>query len=89
VRANCLCPGDTFVERWATEGYFSSVAGGGGGGGAVSLQQADADAVAADVPLRRVATVDEIARAAVFLCSDDSSFMTGQPLVIDGGNTAR
>ena len=90
VRANALCPGDTFVERWASAGYFG---GGGGLGGAaasgpVSLAEAQADARHGGVPLARVASADEIARAALFLCCEDSSFMTGQTLVVDGGNTA-
>ena len=40
----------------------------------------------AGVPLGRLGTPDEIARAAVFLASEDSSFVTGSELFVDGGS---
>jgi NAD(P)-dependent dehydrogenase (short-subunit alcohol dehydrogenase family) len=40
-------------------------------------------------PIGRMGTPEEIARAALYLCSDDSAFVTGTGLVIDGGFTAR
>ncbi len=40
------------------------------------------------VPLKRVGSVDEIARAVVFLASDDAAFITGHSLSVDGGMSA-
>jgi len=39
------------------------------------------------IPLRRFGTPAEVARAALFLACDDSSFMTGEEIVLDGGMT--
>jgi NAD(P)-dependent dehydrogenase (short-subunit alcohol dehydrogenase family) len=40
------------------------------------------------IPMGRFGTPEEIAQGALFLASDESSWMTGQSLVIDGGITA-
>ena len=41
------------------------------------------------IPLGRVGTTEDISYGALFLASDESSFMTGSELVIDGGTTAQ
>jgi NAD(P)-dependent dehydrogenase (short-subunit alcohol dehydrogenase family) len=41
--------------------------------------------IAVSVPMRRLGRAEEIAQAVVFLCSDAASYITGQPLVVDGG----
>jgi NAD(P)-dependent dehydrogenase (short-subunit alcohol dehydrogenase family) len=46
------------------------------------------DYLASLVPMGRIGQAEEIAQAVVFLCSDAASYITGQPLVIDGGYTA-
>jgi len=81
IRVNAVCPGDTFVDRWLEKGYFEY-------SDPVSLEQAVKDA-SAYLPMGRFGKPEEIARAALFLASDDSSFVTGHLLLVDGGNTAR
>jgi len=43
--------------------------------------------MAAAIPLKRLGTVEEIGYAVAFLASDEAGFITGQTLVLDGGQT--
>ena len=49
---------------------------------------ADVERLNAKTPMGRLGTPDEVAWGIVFLASDESSFITGTELVIDGGYTA-
>jgi NAD(P)-dependent dehydrogenase (short-subunit alcohol dehydrogenase family) len=71
IRVNTLSPGP--VDTDALRGLI----------GATDAQQLSV--YAANVPLGRVGRTDEIARAAAFLASDESSFVTGIEFFVDGG----
>jgi NAD(P)-dependent dehydrogenase (short-subunit alcohol dehydrogenase family) len=76
IRCNCICPG--YIDTGMPQRYFD-------------LQedpQAARAAAAAMHSLNRLGTADEVAAMAAFLVSDDSSFCTGQPFVVDGGLSA-
>lgn len=81
IRVNAVCPGDTFVERWIEQGYFQD-------GQPVTMEEALRES-ASYIPLGRFAQAEEIARAVLFLASDEASFITGHTLLVDGGNTAQ
>ncbi|NJN44760.1 MAG: SDR family oxidoreductase, partial [Anaerolineae bacterium] len=80
IRVNAVCPGDTFVDRWLEKGYFEY-------SDPVSLEKAVKDA-SDYIPMGRFGKPEEIASAVLFLASDDSSFVTGHLLLVDGGHTA-
>jgi NAD(P)-dependent dehydrogenase (short-subunit alcohol dehydrogenase family) len=73
IRCNAICPGD--IDTPLVQAYFDTAAD-------PAALRAE---VSAEYPLGRIAQPREIARAVVFLASDDASFMSGQPLVVDGG----
>ena len=81
IRVNAVCPGDTFVERWMEKGYFEH-------SDPVTLEEAMKES-SAYIPMGRFGKPEEIARVVLFLASDDSSFVTGHLLLVDGGNTAQ
>jgi meso-butanediol dehydrogenase/(S,S)-butanediol dehydrogenase/diacetyl reductase len=73
IRVNCICPGGT--DTPLLRGFVGAAA------GAVTK-------IADRSPMGRVARPDEIAAAALFLVSDEASFVTGVALPVDGGATA-
>ncbi len=79
IRCNCICPGT--VDTPSLGDRVSANAGTFGG-----LDAARAAFVARQ-PMGRLAAAEEIAALAVYLASDESGFMTGQAVVIDGGWT--
>jgi meso-butanediol dehydrogenase / (S,S)-butanediol dehydrogenase / diacetyl reductase len=81
IRVNAVCPGDTFVDRWIEKGYFE-------GSDPVTIEKAMQES-SEYIPMGRFGKPEEIASAVLFLASDDSSFVTGHLLMVDGGNTAQ
>lgn len=53
-----------------------------------AMPAARLEAMRRQIPLRRLGTPEEVARVTAFLIGDDSRYMTGQTLVLDGGLTA-
>ncbi|WP_272030013.1 SDR family NAD(P)-dependent oxidoreductase [Oceanobacillus kimchii] len=53
------------------------------------LGDSDREALTTSTPMNRLGKPEEMAKAVLFMASDDSSFMTGNSLVIDGGYTAQ
>jgi len=76
IRVNCVCPGDVETPMLPADAKWRG------------LKWEEYIAGCASRPLGRVGTAEEIAKAVLFLASDDSSFMTGAALVVDGGGTA-
>jgi len=73
IRFNALCPG--FIDTPFNRGFEIQM------GGRDKLE----NYIGSAIPMGRFGTVKEIADSIVFLASDQSSFMTGHAMVVDGG----
>ena len=76
IRVNCVCPGDVDTPMLPDDARKRG------------MSWEDYLEGASDRPLGRIGTAGEIARAVLFLASDDASFVTGEALVVDGGGVA-
>jgi NAD(P)-dependent dehydrogenase (short-subunit alcohol dehydrogenase family) len=75
VRVNAIAPG------WVTvENYYKAIPG--------FTDDAARESASEKIPLGRAGTPLDIARLAVFLCSDDAEYIIGQTMVADGGTSA-
>jgi NAD(P)-dependent dehydrogenase (short-subunit alcohol dehydrogenase family) len=76
IRVNCVCPGsvDTPMLRKEMEDL-----------GGIEIME---PAFAARHPMNRISSPEEVAKAVLYLASEDSSFVTGTALAVDGGRSA-
>lgn len=74
IRVNALCPGVIGGGGMSQDAFDSS-----------ADPESEVAGVMASTPLGRVGQLDEIAAGATFLASSESSFMTGNNLILDGG----
>ena len=79
IRCNAICPGTVhtpFVEGFLARNFAGS-------------EDAERQKLHARQPIGRMGRPDEIAKAALYLASDEAAFVTGSALTIDGGWTAK
>lgn len=77
IRVNCVCPG--IIDTPLTDSFLALA----------DDPEAVRGEYAAVAPLRRLGTAVEVANCVVFLAGDQSTFVTGSALMVDGGATAR
>jgi NAD(P)-dependent dehydrogenase (short-subunit alcohol dehydrogenase family) len=71
IRINVLCPGPTDGTRLMEN--------------LTRFHPEERDHINSTVPMKRLASPEEMARPALWLCSDDASFITGSVMTVDGG----
>ena len=73
IRANCVCPGN--IDTPLTEAFLLSA----------PDYEAQRRNYAAESPMNRLGTPEEVAHCVLFLASEEASFVTGTALIVDGG----
>jgi len=76
IRVNCVCPGDVLTPMLPDDAVKRG------------MSWDDYAVGAAERPLGRIGIPEDIANAVLYLASDESSFVTGDALVVDGGGVA-
>jgi len=76
IRCNCICPG--YIDTGMAQRYFQ----------VQDDPQAAREEAGRLHALGRIGRPEEVAAVALFLCSDESSFCTAQPFIVDGGLSA-
>jgi len=76
IRVNCVCPGDTDTPMLLDDAQKRN------------MPYAEYLAVGANRPLGRIGQAEEVARAVLFLASEEASYVTGAALAVDGGGVA-
>lgn len=76
IRANCICPGA--IQTDMLDEYLARC----------NDPNSERNRIVTNLPLQRLGSPEDIANAVLFLASDMSSWITGQVLIVDGGDTA-
>jgi len=73
IRANTIAPGLVATMATASQGFTAGE---------------NSERIAASIPLRRIGKPEDIAYCALYLASDEASWVTGTNIAVDGGTTA-